>query len=138
MTAKTIYCCGCEKDVPAKLTNGAEIYPHRKDLARLPFWKCPKCGNYVGCHHKTGSPLTPLGSIPTHGIRKLRQQIHAKLDPMWQTGVFAGTCLKRREIYKIISKRLGADIYHTAEIRTETEARKVLDILDQIEREKAQ
>ena len=131
--AQQIHCCGCDKTVTARLTSGAEIYPHRKDLASLPFWKCPTCGNYVGCHHKTGQRLKPLGCIPTHEIRQLRQKIHAKLDPLWKNGVFG-----RKELYKIISKRAGTDIYHTAEIRSASEARKVLDILDQIERENVQ
>lgn len=35
-----IFCCGCQKEVDALLTSGAEIYPHRCDLKDLPFWKC--------------------------------------------------------------------------------------------------
>lgn len=60
-----IYCTGCGKDVQARLTDGAERYPHRPDLYELPFWKCDTCGNYVGCHHKTRAPTKPLGCIAT-------------------------------------------------------------------------
>ena len=35
-----IYCCGCAQDVTARLTDGSEIYPHRLDLADIPFWVC--------------------------------------------------------------------------------------------------
>jgi hypothetical protein len=42
-----IHCSGCKGPVNARLTDGAEIYPHRQDLHRLPFWRCDSCGNYV-------------------------------------------------------------------------------------------
>lgn len=56
----TIFCNECGKDVECRLTNGSEIYPHRGDLKDLPFWIHDVCGNYVGCHHKTDNPTTPL------------------------------------------------------------------------------
>ena len=71
-----LYCCGCERDVTGRLTNGGEIYPHRSDLADLPFWKCDTCKNSVGCHHKTTSPTKPLGCIPTKEIKAARHHIH--------------------------------------------------------------
>lgn len=77
-----IYCCGCEKKVPARLTDGAEIYPHRHDLSGLPFWKCDTCGNFVGCHHKTKNRTRPLGCIPTPEIKEARKRIHSLLDPL--------------------------------------------------------
>lgn len=66
----TIFCCGCGVDVQARLTDVAEIYPHRDDLHSLPFWRCDACGNSVGCHHKTQNPTRPLGCIPTNEIKK--------------------------------------------------------------------
>ena len=117
---KGIYCCGCNKDVNARLTDGGEIYPHRPDLKELPFWKCDKCGNCVGCHHKMeNNPTQPLGIIPTREIRNARKHIHAILDPIWQSGK-----MKRAVIYAELSKKLGWK-YHTANIRTIYEARKV-------------
>jgi len=41
-----IFCCGCGQDIDARLTDGAEIFPYRKDLYSLPFWKCDACGNF--------------------------------------------------------------------------------------------
>ena len=82
---KMIYCCGCGCDVQARLTNGKEIYPHRMDLDEVPFWKCDKCGNYVGCHHKTKQRTSPTGCIPTSEIRALRVQIHNIIDPLWKS-----------------------------------------------------
>ncbi len=121
----SIYCCGCGLDVDARLTNGSEIYPHRKDLHNLPFWKCDECENFVGCHHKTKNRTNPLGCIPTPEIKKYRQRIHALLDPIWQSGKMG-----RKEIYAKISERVGWK-YHTAKIRSVEEAREVYKIVQE-------
>ena len=120
---KLIRCCGCSKKVEARLTDGSEIYPHRKDLSKLPFWKCDACNNYVGCHYKTKDRTRPLGNIPTKEIRSARQHIHKILDPLWKNGKH-----NRKEIYKIISDKLGWN-YHTAMIRSVDEAREVYKII---------
>jgi hypothetical protein len=114
---KRIFCCGCRCDVEARLTNGAEIYPHRGDLRELPFWKCDKCGNFVGCHHKTKNRTEPLGHIPTPELRDARKKLHALIDPIWRSGKMG-----RRELYEAISRDIGYN-YHTAKIRTIEEAR---------------
>lgn len=108
----------------ARLTDGSEIYSHRPDLKSLPFWKCDICGNYVGCHHKSGNRYTPLGTIPTAQLRQVRRKIHEVLDPMWKTGVF-----DRGEMYSLLSRDLGYQ-YHTAEIVTMAEAEKVIALLE--------
>ena len=115
-----IYCCGCRVKVRALLTNGAEIYPNRRDLANIPFWKCKVCRNHVGCHHKSNNPTRPLGCIPTLEIRKARQHIHKLLDPIWKSKV-----MKRRELYNKIAEETGREPYHTANIRSVEEARDV-------------
>lgn len=125
-----IFCCGCQTEVKARLTDGKEIYPHRSDLAKLPFWKCDYCGNYVGCHHKTNNPTNPLGIIPTPEIRNARQHIHAILDPIWKSGR-----MKRGKLYGIISKKLGWK-YHTSKIRSVEEGRKVYRIVREIANER--
>ena len=71
MKTKLIECVECKATVEARLTDGSEIYPHRKDLHKLPFWKCDHCGNFVGCHHKTKKRTRPLGCIPNKEIKKL-------------------------------------------------------------------
>ncbi len=124
-----IYCCGCEQEVEARLANGGEIYPHRPDLTSLPFWRCDKCGNFVGCHHKTKDKTRPLGCIPTPELKKARRHIHKILDPLWQ-GVKRNTA-KRKEIYGKISERLGYR-YHTANIRNVEEAREIYRIVSEI------
>lgn len=121
-----IYCCGCEADVEARLTNGLEVYRHRPDLHTLPFWKCDACGNYVGCHHKTSAPTRPSGCIPTREIRDARKEVHMVLDPLWQSGRYA-----RKIIYRHLSDRLGRP-YHTGETRSLEEIRLVLEALAEL------
>lgn len=133
MTTRKIFCCGCQASVDARLTYGAEVYPHRKDLATLPFWKCDNCGNWVGCHHKTKNPTNPLGVIPTLEIKKARQHIHRILDPIWKSGG-----MKRREVYREIERRLGMKKdYHTANIRSIDHARKVYRVVQAIAAEQS-
>jgi len=123
-----IYCCGCGLDVGARLTDGSEIYPHRPDLATLPFWKCDNCGNHVGCHHRTRDRTRPLGNIPTPELREARKHIHRLLDPLWESGK-----MTRKEVYQTLKEKLGY-AYHTAEISSVEEARKVYRILKTLSR----
>lgn len=123
-----IYCCGCQQDVNARLTDGKEIYAHRKDLHKLPFWKCDTCKNFVGCHHKTKDRTRPLGCIPTKEIKNARQHIHKILDPIWKEKK-----MRRDSLYGILSARMGKE-YHTAEIRSVEEAREVYKVILEIKR----
>ena|ERR1700753_1565457 len=116
---RTIYCCGCQCDVDARLTSGSEIYPHRSDLMTRRFWVCTRCHNYVGCH-KNRKDNTPLGVIPTPELRRARNHIHAIIDPLWMDGH-----IDRSRLYSLIAIDLGITEYHTAEIRTIEEARRV-------------
>jgi hypothetical protein len=115
-----LYCCGCNKDVSAALTTGKTTYPHRKDLFALPFWQCPTCLNFVGCHHKTKDRTAPLGCIPTPAIKKARQKIHTLLDPLWKNGQY-----KRKQLYQELSDLLGYR-YHTADVKTLDDAQVVV------------
>lgn len=114
-----LWCCQCQMEVSARLTDGAEVYPHRPDLASLPRWKCDGCGNSVGTHHKTDDPTRPLGNIPSDEIKKARMHIHALIDPVWKS-----KRIKRSKLYAALSNRLGYR-YHTGEIKTVDEARRV-------------
>lgn len=121
-----IFCVACQCDVLARLTNGAEVYPHRPDLFKLNFWFCDNCKNFVGCH-KNGDGKKPLGNIPTPQIKMLRRQIHSQLDPLWQSGKYS-----RSWLYKTISQKIGKE-YHTALIASVDEAEKVLNIIQELE-----
>lgn len=120
---KEIYCCGCQKDVQARLTYGSEIYPHREDLAKRPFWKCDVCKNYVGCHYKTKTPTRPLGCIGTKEIYNARHHIHELIDPLWQN--HAEPYRARGWIYRWLAWKTGKKSYHTGEIRSIEEARQI-------------
>lgn len=124
-----IYCCGCSTEVNARLTNGKEVYPRRRDLWDLPFWRCDACGNHVGCHHKTKARTRPLGCIPTPEIKNARQHIHRILDPLWRSRRFT-----RRDLYRRLGEATGKAEYHTAEIRTLEEARLVYRTIQQLSR----
>ncbi len=123
----TIYCCKCSKQVKARITNGAEVYPHRKDLNGLKFWRCDGCDNFVGCH-KQGGGTKPLGVIASQQIKNYRKAIHAKIDPLWKHGKYT-----RKALYKNLSKKLGYE-YHTANLKTVEECKRVLIIADEIAR----
>jgi hypothetical protein len=114
-----MFCCGCQADVPARLTTGAEIYPRRRDLAGVCFWRCDDCRNYVGCHRGRKDYL-PLGVIPTAEMRAARSKIHEILDPLWQNG----GPMRRSHVYAELSQVVGRP-YHTAELRDIHEARRV-------------
>lgn len=120
-----IYCCGCDKKIIPYKTSGEVIYPNRPDLKDLTFYVCPVCKNWVGTHRDG----RPLGVIPTPEIRKMRQKVHAVLDPIWKSGK-----LKRKEVYQKLSDALGYK-YHTANIRNIQEAEKVLKKIADIEEE---
>lgn len=127
---RAIYCCGCQSDVQARLTDGREIYGHRPDLHDLPFWKCDACGNNVGCHWKTKDRTAPLGCIPTSELKNARRSIHQRLDPLWKTR----RLIKREHLYARLTDVLGRQ-YHTAELRTIDEARIVYAAVVRIEKE---
>lgn len=125
-----IYCCACQKRVKARLTDGFEVYPHREDLAMLPFWKCDTCGNFVGCHHKTQDRTNPVGVIATPEIKRMRMAIHGVLDPLWKEKL-----IKRPKLYAMLAKALGKKEYHTADIRSLEEAKKVFALAKRMESE---
>lgn len=125
-----IFCCACNKNIKARLTNGSEIYSKPTDVAfwhknqdytSLPFWVCDICKNYVGCHHKTKQPTRPLGCIPTPEIRQWRGYLHKLTDKHWADSK------QRKEIYAKITKEIGYQ-YHSAEIKSVEEAKKIYAI----------
>lgn len=114
-----LWCCQCQIDVDARLTSGAEVYPHRADLADIPRWICDGCLNHVGTHHKTDNPTRPLGNIPSPELKRARIAIHNLIDPAWKQKK-----VKRGALYAHISKEIGRE-YHTGELKTIDEARRV-------------
>ena len=72
------------------------------------------------------TPTQPLGVIATPEIKKVRMEIHALLDPIWKN-----SNISRSQVYKKISKILGYK-YHTANIMSEKEAIRVMEIVREI------
>lgn len=121
-----IYCCGCSKDIDARLTDGKSVYPHRPDLYDFPFWICDKCGNFVGCHHKTKDRTNPLGVIATKEIKNARLHIHELLDPLWKSGK-----ITRRRLYRMIMDKIGKE-FHVSHIKSIDEAREIYKLIKSI------
>ena len=94
-------CCG----EPARLTTGREIYPHRGDLADRWFYKCDICTAYCGTHRKTREPL---GFPAGRELRRQRQDVHALMDPLWQTAwtAYVGEDINRRAIQASARRRV--------------------------------
>lgn len=124
-----IYCCGCETEVTAKLVSGLQVYPHRDDLGDIPFWQCPTCNNFVGCHHKSKNRTAPLGCIPTPEIKQRRMALHAIIDPIWKSKV-----VSRTKLYALISEKMGYE-YHTAKLRSTEECYRAYKAVEEIKLE---
>lgn len=122
-----IYCVECEKDIIANLVAGDVVYPHRKDLYSLKFWRCDTCKNFVGAHANSKNH-TPLGIIASKELKNARIHIHRILDPLYRNGKHS-----RRNLYNIISKECGWS-YHTAKIKSVEEARNIYKIIRNIAR----
>ncbi len=91
--------CGGE----CRLTNGAEVYPWREDLADRKIWKCDPCNATVGCHPKS---TRPLGYAADKATRRARMILHdQKLDPLWLDEADRKTA--RRQVYKFLAAALG-------------------------------
>lgn len=90
------YCNGT-----AVLVTGADIYPHRPDLADKKIWACTPCDAYVGCHPPAKAPgggmgdgTVPLGRLANAELRSLKQRAHAAFDPLWKS-----KAMSRRKAY---------------------------------------
>ena len=77
-------------------------------------------------NHKSKNRTKPLGVIATPKIKNARTHIHRILDPVWKNGEIG-----RQELYKRVSDALGYE-YHTAEIRSLSEARNVYRVVRRI------
>ncbi len=128
MNTRDIHCVSCETNVQARYITGAEAYPHRPDLKGLRFWKCDICKNFVGTHRNQKGVKKPLGSIPSPAIKKVRQEVHNTIDPLWVGGL-----IKRKDLYLWLSQELGYK-YHTAELNSADEGVRVIKLAQKLER----
>ena len=106
---------GCEG--PTRRTTGAEIYPHRADLAQKVMFVCPACNAYVGSHEANGAAL---GRPANAKLRDARQKLHGRIDPIWQQAPQTGGYLKltpesetrirhaaRHRVYAFLAETMG-------------------------------
>lgn len=93
----TIKSVDCHCGLKAELVGGQEIYPHRKDLYSLIFYKC-SCGSYVGCHKGT---TRPLGTPASYEVRKARSAAHRAFDPLWRNAY--NSKMERARCYKMLA-----------------------------------
>lgn len=122
---RIIFCVECNKEQECNMIKGDRAYPHRRDLRFKNFWQCPTCFNFVGTHNQ-GQGRSPLGCIPNAPMKKIRQQIHMILDPIWKNRK-----MTRSEVYKKISEQIGYE-YHTGELRSIAEAQKVFNVVKEL------
>ncbi len=85
---------------PAEPCTGADIYPHRPDLAHKRFFRCAPCGAYVGCHENTRKAF---GRLANAELRAWKMRAHAAFDPLWKSGRFPS----RTKAYKWLSSEMG-------------------------------
>ena len=123
MIERKIFCVECNKKVKASLVTGKEIYPHRLDLYDTYYYKCPNCGNYVGTHKGT---ITPLGCIPSERLRRKRIQVHNMMDHLWKNKL-----ISRNTLYKLIRDELGYN-YHNGTTTSIEECDKALSVVKKI------
>ena len=114
-SVEEIVCPSCQK--PAEWKDNALVYGRRYGKSYM-CYHCADCDYMVGCHNNTRKPL---GTMVGKELRQLRRAVHAKIDPLWQSGK-----MKRGHVYSRISKALGYT-YHTGEADEET-CRKVLEL----------
>ena len=96
----TTPCATCPN--PCRLTDGAEVYPHRHDLADKKIWVCDHCNARVGCHPGTDRAL---GTAADYETRNARMATHALLDPFWKNN----KQIKRGDVYRYLAARLGIE-----------------------------
>lgn len=94
---RNVNCPYC--NVPAHITTGAVLYPHRLDLAHKKIWQCVQCAARVGCHGKTDKPL---GTLANAADREARTRAHAAFDRLWKPYKS-----KRHGAYMWLAKQMG-------------------------------
>jgi len=95
-----VLCHYCKRQ--ADLVTGKGIYPHRRDLYNLNFYRCLPCGAFVGCHKGT---INPLGRLANSELREAKKSAHTAFDPLWKSGE-----KKRGGAYAWLADKLGIDV----------------------------
>lgn len=106
--AITPICPYCKKSSIA--STGADLYPHRPDLAAKRFFRCIPCDARVGCH--PGS-WTPLGGLANAETRAARSRAHKLFDELWQGKMRRDGCSQydaRTAAYAWLAAEMGIEL----------------------------
>lgn len=82
----------------AELKTGADVYPHRPELAQKNIWVCFPCDARVGCHDGTERPM---GVLANPELRMARREAHEKFDKVWKQGH-----VTRTVAYQMLAKQM--------------------------------
>jgi len=107
MVRQHVPCAHCRH--PSRLTDGREIYPNRRDLRELKFWRCDRCDAHVGCHKPDvghGDGTVAYGYPANKELRRARNWLHNKFDPIWMAAPRNKRRTTRRRLYRILSRGL--------------------------------
>lgn len=114
----TATCAHCAQ--PCRLTDGREVYPHRRDLAALRFWVCDPCDSRVGCHKPGARTDTgesdgtmPLGTAANADLRNARSHVHRLIDPLWRNAPRKQRRTARRRVYRLLRRIVGTSALET-------------------------
>lgn len=105
---ETVFCPNCKKE--AAWIPNEQVYGRRYGISYMCYY-CSDCDYYVGCHQNT---RRPLGTMVGKELRRLRMDVHVKIDPLWKNG-----SISRKDLYARISSVIGKT-YHTGEADEET------------------
>jgi hypothetical protein len=87
--------CGCA----ASKVKGSQLFPRRRDLWDLYFWRCDPCDAHIGADPITGQPTGPLANAH---LRKARSLAHKAFDELWRS-----RRMTRTQAYKWLSEKTG-------------------------------
>lgn len=66
-------------------------------------WWCRGCDARVGCHQNS---RRPLGTMANKVLRDKRMEVHALIDPLWQSGNYS-----RQYVYRQLSDAFGYQVH---------------------------
>jgi hypothetical protein len=95
----------CYCGAPARLQSNAVRYG--REYGNGMGWFCSRfpdgCDGYTGTHPDG----RPLGTLADKETMRLRQRLHAQVDPLWQAGTRRQRKAARRQVYRWLSWILG-------------------------------
>lgn len=80
------------------------------------FYSCDNydCDGFISAHQS--HPYHPMGVPADAQTRKLRQEVHKTIDPLWMEGNPEKRKQRRTNLYRWLSDELGLKHYHTADL----------------------